>query len=127
MPSIVYWTNKRSGAVYAYSSESYWDKDKKAPRSKRTYLGRVDPETGEIIKGRHREKQQVKKIKEQPLEEVEDTAVKALREEVERLEEEVSRLKKSLGDLEKRHQQVIKSAKAATRALEAALSSEDTY
>ena len=38
--------------VCAYSSESYWDKEKHQPRSKRTYLGRVNPEIGEIIKGR---------------------------------------------------------------------------
>lgn len=37
------------GAKYAYESVSYWDKEKKQPRSKRKYIGRVDPETGEII------------------------------------------------------------------------------
>ncbi len=51
MASIVYHTDA-GGRVYAYTSESYWDKEKKQPRSKRTYLGRVDPETGEILKGR---------------------------------------------------------------------------
>ena len=51
MACIVYRTDS-GGRVYAYSSESYWDKEKRQPRSKRTYLGRVNPETGEIIKGR---------------------------------------------------------------------------
>lgn len=51
MACIVYHTDS-GGRVYAYSSESYWDKEKHQPRSKRTYLGRVNPETGEIIKGR---------------------------------------------------------------------------
>ena len=51
MACIVYRTDS-GGRVYAYSSESYWDKEKQQPRSKRTYLGRVNPETGEIIKGR---------------------------------------------------------------------------
>ena len=51
MPTIVYQTNQKTGVKYAYLSKSYWDKDKKAPRSTRQYLGRVDPETGEIIKG----------------------------------------------------------------------------
>ena len=49
MACVVYQVDKRTGIKYAYSSESYWDKDKKQPRSKRTFLGRVDPETGEII------------------------------------------------------------------------------
>ena len=47
--SIIYQTNRKTGAKYAYSQESYWDKSKGQPRSRRTYLGRVDPETGEII------------------------------------------------------------------------------
>ena len=49
MASIIYQTNRKTGAKYAYSQESYWDKSKGQPRSRRTYLGRVDPETGEII------------------------------------------------------------------------------
>lgn len=50
MSCIVYQVNKKTGIKYAYESVSYWDKDKQQPRSKRKYLGRVDPETGEIIR-----------------------------------------------------------------------------
>lgn len=49
MSCIVYQTNKKTGITYAYESISYWDKEKQQPRSKRKYLGRVDPETKEII------------------------------------------------------------------------------
>ena len=49
MSSIVYQTDKKTRIKYAYESTSYWDKEKKQPRSKRKYLGKVDPETGEII------------------------------------------------------------------------------
>lgn len=48
--SSVYNTDKRSGITYAYESKSYWDKEKQQSRSKRTLIGRVDPETGEIKK-----------------------------------------------------------------------------
>ncbi len=48
MACIVKVTDKRSGLTYAYRSESYWDKEKKAPRSRRTLIGRVNPATGEI-------------------------------------------------------------------------------
>lgn len=48
--SIVYNKDKRSGITYAYESKSYWDKEKQQSRSKRTLIGRVDPETGEIKK-----------------------------------------------------------------------------
>lgn len=40
---------KKNGAAYVYSVESYWDKEKKAPRNKQVCLGRLDEETGEII------------------------------------------------------------------------------
>lgn len=54
MASIVYQIDKKTGAKYAFESVSYWDKDKKQPRSKRKYLGKVDPETGEIIPSREK-------------------------------------------------------------------------
>ena len=41
--------DKRSGITYVYESVSYWDKEKKQPRSKRTLIGRLDPTTGEIV------------------------------------------------------------------------------
>lgn len=46
---VVYQTDKRSGITYAYENKSFWDKDLKRSRSKRTLIGRVDKETGEII------------------------------------------------------------------------------
>lgn len=49
MAAVVYQKNKKTGAVYAYESESYWDKEKKQPRSRRRYLGKIDPITNEII------------------------------------------------------------------------------
>ncbi|MDO4805253.1 MAG: hypothetical protein Q4A32_10595, partial [Lachnospiraceae bacterium] len=41
--------NKSNGTTYVYESESYWDKDKKQPRSKRKLIGKLDPVTGEIV------------------------------------------------------------------------------
>jgi len=49
MASITHHRDKKTGAIYVYSVESYWDKEKKAPRNRQTYLGRLDPETGEVI------------------------------------------------------------------------------
>lgn len=40
--SIVKLKNKRSGVTYVYESESYWDKEKKQPRSKRILIGKLD-------------------------------------------------------------------------------------
>ena len=47
--AIIYQHDKRSGITYAYDSKSYYDKEKKCSRAKRTLIGRVDPETGKII------------------------------------------------------------------------------
>ena len=41
--------DKRSGITYIYESVSYWDREKKQPRSKRTLIGRLNPTTGEIV------------------------------------------------------------------------------
>jgi len=64
MAAIVFQTDKRSGITYAYRSVSYWDKDKQQSRAKRTLIGRVDKETGEIIptdgRGRKRKDSAVK-------------------------------------------------------------------
>ncbi len=47
--AIIHQHDKRSGITYAYESLSYWDKEKKQSRAKRTLIGRVDPDSGEII------------------------------------------------------------------------------
>ncbi|MCD7803548.1 MAG: hypothetical protein LUH03_00125 [Oscillospiraceae bacterium] len=47
--AIIKQYNRKFNITYVYESESYWDPDKKQSRSKRKLLGRLDPETGEII------------------------------------------------------------------------------
>ena len=47
--AIVFQHDKRRDVTYTYYSESYYDKEKKQSRSKRTLIGRVDPETNEIV------------------------------------------------------------------------------
>ena len=47
--SIIYQKDKRSGITYAYESVSYWDKEKKQPRSKRRLIGRLDEATGQVV------------------------------------------------------------------------------
>lgn len=49
MTSIIRSLDRRSGITYVYESESYWDREKKAPRSRRRLIGKVDPETGEVV------------------------------------------------------------------------------
>ncbi len=49
MTSIIKKLNKQTGVTYVYESESYWDKEKKQPRSRRKLIGKIDEETGEIV------------------------------------------------------------------------------
>lgn len=47
--AIIKQFDKRSGITYVYDSKSYYDKEKKCSRAKRTLIGKLDPDTGEII------------------------------------------------------------------------------
>ena len=46
---VVYQLDKRYGITYAYDSVALWDKDKHQSRAKRKLIGRVDPNSGDII------------------------------------------------------------------------------
>lgn len=41
---------KVKGHIYLYSVESYWDKEKRQPRQRRTYIGKKDPISGDVVK-----------------------------------------------------------------------------
>ncbi len=47
--AIIKQFDKRSGITYVYDSRSYYDKEKKCSRAKRTLIGKLDPDTGEIV------------------------------------------------------------------------------
>ena len=93
MPTIVYQTIK--GKKYAYSSESYWDKEKQAPRSKRTYLGRVDEKTGEIIKAKDARDAKREEAANSHIEYL-NSVIESKDAEIEALQNEISALKKEL-------------------------------
>lgn len=64
--AIIHQYDKRSGITYAYESISYWDKEKKCSRAKRTLIGRVDPDTGEIIPTDGRNKKEKARQEKEP-------------------------------------------------------------
>jgi len=37
------------GHIYLYNVDSYWDKEKKQSRQRRTFIGKKNPETGEVV------------------------------------------------------------------------------
>ena len=47
--AIIKQYHKDTDTTYVYDSQSYWDAEKGQSRSKRKLLGKLDPQTGEII------------------------------------------------------------------------------
>lgn len=47
--AIIQQYHKDTNTTYVYESESYWDPEKKQSRSRRKCIGKIDPETGEMI------------------------------------------------------------------------------
>lgn len=56
MAAIVYQTNKKTGITYVYESVSHWDKEKKQSRSRRKLIGKIDPQTKQVVPTRKRVK-----------------------------------------------------------------------
>lgn len=54
---IIYQKNKQTGITYVYENDAYWDKDKQQSRARRKLIGKVDPETGNIVPTRRYKKQ----------------------------------------------------------------------
>ena len=96
MSCIVYQTNKKTSITYAYESVSYWDKEKQQPRSKRKYIGRVDPDTGEIVTSR--------KKRSDASDDVPDVHVLELQKTVREQKEEIASLKKELSSLSMKYE-----------------------
>ena len=63
--AIVHVYNRARGVTYVYESQSYWDKELKQPRSNRKLIGKLDPDTGEIVptgkRGRTKQEQDPEK------------------------------------------------------------------
>ena len=47
--AIIRQHDKRSGITYVYESHSYWDPERKMTWAKRRLIGKVNPDTGEIV------------------------------------------------------------------------------
>lgn len=42
-------TNKRTGVTYVYEAVSFWDKEKNQPRNKQVCIGKLDPNSNDLI------------------------------------------------------------------------------
>lgn len=101
MSSIVYQIDKKTGAKYAFESISYWDKEKKQPRSKRKYLGKVDPETGNIIPSRGRSVHSEDKVPQ------DKDNLSVLHEEIKNRDQTIAALRRELDELTAKYEDLL--------------------
>ena len=98
---IIYQKDKRTGITYAYESKAVWDKEKKQSRAQRRLIGKVDPDSGEIIptdgRGRKRSPSYDPSTDDQ---EPMPATIKELRDEVRGLRAENARLESKLKKLD---------------------------
>lgn len=103
MASIIKKKDKKTGITYVYESESYWDKEKQQPRSKRKLIGKIDEETGEIVPTGGRGRPKKNKLTDIPETTYEDRELRELcQKQADKLrqnEEEISALKKQSMEL----------------------------
>ena len=94
--AIIKQYDKRSGITYVYDSKSYYDKEKKCSRAKRTLIGKLDPETGEIISTDGRNKG-AKSKPESPSPEInQEKRIQGLEDENRQLKLQITALKREL-------------------------------
>lgn len=94
--AIIKQFDKRSGITYVYDSKSYYDKEKKCSRARRTLIGKIDPDTGEMIPTDGRNKGAKSKPDSVSQEINKDKRIQELLDENRQLRLQVSALKKEL-------------------------------
>ena len=93
--AIIKQFDKRTGITYVYDSKSYYDKEKKCSRAKRTLIGKIDPDTGEMIPTDGRNKGA--KTKPIPSPDIDkDKRIQELEDEKRQLKLQINALKKEL-------------------------------
>ena len=100
--AIIKQFDKRSGITYVYDSKSYYDKEKKCSRAKRTLIGKLDPDSGEIIPTDGRNKGAKSKGKAVPDKVDKDKRILELEDENRQLKLQIDALKKEISRLKKK-------------------------
>lgn len=118
--SIVKQLNKKTGITYVYESKSYWDPEKKQGRNKKKLLGKLDPETGEIVptgpKGRPRKEKPAPDLSEEEAkrQEMEQKRILSLNQQIAQRDAQIEDLKKEVRSL----QSTVTQMKAALSAID---------
>ena len=81
-------------APESYESRSWWDPERKMSRSKRTLVGRLDPETGEVVPTDGR----MRRAAERRVEAAADVGARTVEERLAELERRVAGLEATLAE-----------------------------
>ena len=108
--AIVYYKNSKTNRTYAYESEAVWDPEKGYSVPKRKYLGRVDPETNEIIKSDGKRGRKPSDTSADPKNTtIGNDLTKQLQSDNAALKQEVSELKKQVKNLQEQNDSLNKA------------------
>jgi hypothetical protein len=99
--AIIKQFDKRYGITYVYDSKSYYDKEKKCSRAKRTLIGKLDPGTGEMVPTDGRNKGARSAPKPSSPDINKDKRIQELEDENRQLKLQISALKKELDRIRK--------------------------
>lgn len=97
MMAIIKQFDKRSGITYVYDSKSYYDKEKKCSRARRTLIGKIDPDTGEMVPTDGRNKGARSKPNAVSPKADKDRRIQELEDQNRQLKLQISALKKEIG------------------------------
>ena len=92
--AIIKQYNKKTGITYVYETHSYWDKEKKQHRSDRKLIGKLDPETGEIVPTRKKKDSSV-------TDKADAARIRALESQATKKDEELQALRSKVSELKK--------------------------
>lgn len=108
--------NKNTGVTYVYDVyENYWDKEKKKYVQKRRLIGKIDPETGQIVPTRSRKKSPSVSGSSAPLESDYEALYHQAAQELEQKNLEISLLTSRLEKLENELSSVLNGVIPALR------------
>ena len=118
MSSIVRQTNKQTGITYVYSQESYRVPGV-GPRNRRRLLGKIDPETGELVPTG---KQGPKRKHELPLDDSDEAAAADMKFRLLQATQRIQQLEAEVESLKSEKQHLLTMVQTVSKVIEPALS-----
>lgn len=117
MSFVVYQTNKKTGKKYAYLQEAFRDPVTKRPKCKRTYLGRVDPVTNQIVEKGTDGKRNCSKLGTEIIDNPVDPNLEKYESLIEEQKQIIQNLQRQLAEANKRIDELLKKTQRAAEIL----------